>query len=178
MCQLSPFWPRILFGFRFLQSGIALFGIFLCVPFNKVQFQYGEELSHSKHVRDVQALNSLLAQTTEGTNSHLIRLRLMPSHTSIELCIQIVWWWFVLASHCCWLACCLKDLCFTLSASFHTDAARPTAPAADGVLPYWFIKQHDTVVWLFSMFFSGQMATTNALYVLSTTPLLLLLLLL
>ncbi len=36
LCQLSPFWPRILFGFRFLQSGIALFGIFLSIKFNSI----------------------------------------------------------------------------------------------------------------------------------------------
>ncbi len=33
LCLLSPRWPRILFGFRFLQSGIALFGIFHSINF-------------------------------------------------------------------------------------------------------------------------------------------------
>ncbi len=37
LCQLSPFWPRILFGFRFLQFGIAFFGIFLSIKFNSIR---------------------------------------------------------------------------------------------------------------------------------------------
>ena len=35
LSQLSPFWPRILFGFRSLQSGIALLAFFLSI---KIQF--------------------------------------------------------------------------------------------------------------------------------------------
>ncbi len=36
VCQLCPFWPRILFGFRLLQSGIVLLGIFLSIKFNSI----------------------------------------------------------------------------------------------------------------------------------------------
>ncbi len=41
LCLLSPFWPRIFFDFLslsrfFLQSGIALFDIFLSIKFNSI----------------------------------------------------------------------------------------------------------------------------------------------
>ncbi len=71
LCQLSPFWPRILFGFRFLQSGIALFGIFLSIKFNSITIVVRAEAvwKSTKKKLNFNAEWSLLAETMSSNRN-------------------------------------------------------------------------------------------------------------